>query len=109
MTKNVTEIIKNNGYEGVVIFNEPDYANAFLGVTDDFWMDGSTGDLLLDGFDASNIYVNLTTGNVTGTILTSKYFSANSNTGYVDVPKTFEGGECEIIVNTGDIKINYKE
>ena len=78
-------------------------------VTNDFWMDGTTGDLLLDGFDASNIYVNLTTGNVTGTILTSKYFSANSNTGYVDVPKTFEGGECEIIVNTGDIKINYKE
>ena len=34
MRKSVTEIIEDQGYEGVVIFEAPDYTEAFLGVTD---------------------------------------------------------------------------
>jgi DUF4097 and DUF4098 domain-containing protein YvlB len=71
-------------------------------------MEGSTGDLELDGFDADNINVKLSTGDVIGTILTTKFFIANSSTGKVSVPKTREGGVCEIKVSTGDIKISYK-
>lgn len=74
----------------------------------DFNMNGSTGNLILDGFDAENIYIELSTGDVRGTILTSKFFIAQSDTGHVNVPKTREGGVCEIIVDTGDIEITYK-
>ena len=34
MSKSVAEIIESYGYEDVVIFTEPDYAEAFMGVTD---------------------------------------------------------------------------
>ena len=71
-------------------------------------MEGSTGDLYFEGFDAKNIYVELSTGDVKGTILTSKDFDANSDTGHVSVPKTREGGDCIINVSTGDIIISYK-
>ena len=74
----------------------------------DFNMNGSTGNLILDGFDAENIYIELSTGDVRGTILTSKFFIAQSDTGHVNVPKTRDGGVCEIIVDTGDIEITYK-
>lgn len=74
----------------------------------DFNMNGSTGNIILDGFDAENIYIELSTGDVRGTILTSKFFIAQSDTGHVDVPKTRDGGVCEIIVDTGDIEITYK-
>ena len=77
-------------------------------VENDFNMEGSTGDVIMDGFDAENIYITLSTGDVTGTILSSKFFFANSDTGDVEVPKTREGGVCEIKVSTGDIKISYK-
>jgi len=69
---------------------------------------GSTGDVYLDSFDASNIYIELSTGNVKGTILTSKFFIANSDTGKVNVPETRDGGECRINVDTGNIHITYK-
>ena len=72
-------------------------------------MQGATGNLFFDGFDAENIYVQLSTGDVKGTILSSKFFRANSDTGDVSVPDTREGGECIITVDTGSINITYKE
>lgn len=77
-------------------------------VENDFNIDGGTGDILLDGFDAVNICINLSTGDVKGTILSSKFFIAKSDTGHVNVPETREGGECKITVSTGDIIITYK-
>lgn len=74
-------------------------------VKEDFNMNGRTGDLYLDDFDAANIYVKLSTGDVKGTIITSKFFVAKSDTGIVNVPLTREGGECFITVDTGDIII----
>ena len=78
-------------------------------VQEDFNMQGATGNLFFDGFDAENIYVQLSTGDVKGTILSSKFFRANSDTGDVSVPDTREGGECIITVDTGSINITYKE
>lgn len=77
-------------------------------VKNNFNMDGSTGNLLLDDFDAANIYVNLSTGDVKGTILSSKFFVAKSDTGRVNVPETRDGGECKITTSTGNIDIKYK-
>ena len=78
-------------------------------VQEDFNMNGATGNLVFDGFDAKNIYVQLSTGDVKGTILTSKFFIAKSDTGDVRVPNTREGGECIITVDTGSINITYKD
>lgn len=75
---------------------------------EDLNIEGSTGSVYFDGFDAANIYIELSTGDVKGTILSSKFFVAKSNTGKVIVPQTREGGECIIIVDTGDINIKYK-
>jgi hypothetical protein len=67
-----------------------------------------TGDVIFDGFDAENIYVNVSTGDITGTILSSKLFIAESGTGDVEVPRTYEGGKCILTTGTGDIYITYK-
>lgn len=75
---------------------------------EDLNIEGSTGSVYFDGFDAANIYIELSTGDVKGTILSNKFFVAKSNTGKVIVPQTRDGGECIIIVDTGDINIKYK-
>ena len=77
-------------------------------VNEDFNMNGTTGDVELNGFDASNIYIVLSTGDVKGTILSSKIFNAKSQTGRVNVPETYVEGICKITTSTGNIKISYK-
>lgn len=65
----------------------------------------STGDIRFDRSDAAEILAETDTGDVTGTLLTDKVFITQTDTGGVDVPKTATGGRCEIITNTGNIKI----
>ena len=65
----------------------------------------STGDIRFDSSDAAEIFAETDTGDVTGTLLTDKVFITQTDTGGVDVPKTADGGRCEIITNTGSIKI----
>lgn len=65
----------------------------------------TTGDVHFVRSDSENIYVNCGTGDVRGSLLTKKIFLADTTTGSIDVPKTAEGGRCEIITTTGDIKI----
>lgn len=65
----------------------------------------STGEVSFDGCDAAKIYVKTSTGNVTGSFLTDKVFITDTDTGSVDVPKTSDGGKCEIGTATGNIKI----
>ena len=74
--------------------------------TEKFSITRSTGDVKFDKCDAREIVVETDTGDVTGTLLSEKVFFANSDTGRVDVPKTINGGRCEITTDTGDIKIN---
>jgi DUF4097 and DUF4098 domain-containing protein YvlB len=66
----------------------------------------STGDVELDMCDANEIFVNVGTGDVFGTLLSDKVYIAKTSTGEVDVPKTIEGGRCEITTTTGDIKLS---
>ena len=62
----------------------------------------STGDVLLEACDASDIEIQTSTGDVKGSFLTDKAFLATSSTGRVTVPAT-EGDPCRITASTGDI------
>lgn len=93
-----------------------------------FWSEGDTGDLVLKnvvaaekiaverdtgdvelvGCDAGELFIETDTGHVKGSLLTDKIFTAESDTGRVDVPKTATGGRCEISTDTGDIKITIQ-
>ena len=73
-----------------------------------FSIERSTGDVSFDGSDASEIYVKTDTGDVVGSLLTEKVFITETDTGYVNVPKSVTGGRCEITSDTGDIKITIQ-
>ncbi len=70
-----------------------------------FSIERSTGNVKFDGSDAPEIFVKTDTGDVTGSLLTDKVFLTQTDTGNVDVPKTAGGGRCEIITDTGNIRI----
>ena len=71
-----------------------------------FYVKRSTGDVTFEGSDAAEIFVQTSTGDVEGSLLSSKVFIANTDTGKVDVPKSITGGRCEITTDTGDIRIS---
>lgn len=66
----------------------------------------STGDVRFDRADATALSVKTTTGSVKGTLLSPKIFYTHTSTGSIDVPKSTEGGMCEITTNTGSIHIS---
>ena len=66
----------------------------------------STGDVRLERSDSATIYIKTDTGDVTGTVLEDRHFDVVTNTGDVRVPKEGNGGNCQIITNTGDIIID---
>ena len=70
-----------------------------------FFIERDTGAVKLDGCDADEIFLETDTGDITGSLLTDKVFIAQSDTGSVNVPKTVNGGRCEITTDTGDIEI----
>jgi len=74
-----------------------------------FSIERSTGDVKFDGCDAAEVFVKTDTGDVTGTLLSEKVFIVETDTGKVDVPKTVNGGRCEITTDTGDINISIKQ
>ena len=65
----------------------------------------STGDVYIEKSDASEIFIKTSTGDVIGSFLTEKVYTAKTNTGEIDVPKSKNGGKCEIRTSTGDIII----
>ena len=69
----------------------------------------STGDVTLSLCDASEIFIKTDTGDVTGTLTSDKVFITSTDTGKVDVPKTVNGGRCEITTDTGDIEIKISK
>ena len=74
--------------------------------TEKFSIERDTGDVEFDRCDAAEIYVETSTGDVEGTLLSEKTFFAYSDTGYVDVPKTMGGGRCEVTCSTGHIELS---
>ena len=73
--------------------------------TEKFSIERSTGDVKFDGCDATEIWVKTDTGDVTGKLLSEKIFITETSTGDVNVPKSTNGGKCEITTSTGDIHI----
>jgi DUF4097 and DUF4098 domain-containing protein YvlB len=73
--------------------------------TEKFIITRDTGDVRLDGCDAAEIFITTDTGDVKGSLLSEKVFIARSKTGKIDVPKTVNGGRCEITTDTGNINI----
>ncbi len=70
-----------------------------------FDIERSTGDVKFDGCDAAEIFVETDTGDVTGSLLSDKMFIVETDTGRIDVPRSVNGGRCEIDTDTGDIKL----
>ncbi len=69
----------------------------------------STGDVRFKNCDASEIYVKVGTGDVTGSLLSEKIFITESSTGSIRVPNSVSGGRCEIKTSTGDIMIQISD
>lgn len=69
----------------------------------------NTGDVYFKGCDAAEISIKTSTGDVNGSFLSDKVFLTESNTGRISVPQTTTGGKCEIITDTGDIKITIEK
>lgn len=73
--------------------------------TETFSIKRSTGSVVFEKSDATELYVETNTGSVKGSLITPKVFIAETDTGTIDLPKTTEGGKCEITTDTGNIKI----
>ena len=68
-----------------------------------------TGDIVLTDSDAHDLNLECSTGDIKGTLLTSKIFSASTHTGKIDVPSNdLSGGECIAKTSTGDIILKIK-
>ncbi len=76
--------------------------------TEKFSIKRSTGDVSFDSADASEIFIETDTGDVLGSLLNSKIFLTQTDTGRISVPNSASGGKCEIKTDTGDIKITVK-
>lgn len=77
-------------------------------VTEKLSVERSTGDILLEGCDAAEIFIETDTGDVKGSLLSDKVFITKTDTGDITVPDTLSGGRCEITTDTGDIDIYIK-
>ena len=93
------------------LFSETDTGNISLEnviASEKFIIETDTGNIKFKASDASDIFVKTDTGNVTGNLLTDKVIFAESDTGNIDVPKVMADEKCEIITDTGDIKITIE-
>ena len=68
----------------------------------------STGDISFDECDAGELFIQTSTGNVEGSLLSEKIFIVDTDTGSKKVPSSTVGGKCEIKTDTGNIKISIK-
>ena len=68
----------------------------------------STGNVRLDHCDAAELFIKTDTGDVRGKLLSEKVFIAQTDTGWINVPKTVTGGRCEVITDTGNIQFEIK-
>lgn len=73
-----------------------------------FSLERSTGDVTMDGCDAAELWIRTDTGDVEGSLLSSKIFLVTTDTGDKEVPSTVTGGKCEIITDTGDVRIRIQ-
>lgn len=68
----------------------------------------TTGDIKIEGCDASEIVITTDTGDVSAAFLTDKIVFAKTDTGKTDIPKSTSGDRCEIKTDTGDITVTVE-
>ena len=78
-------------------------------VTGKIAIETDTGNVKFEECDASEAFIKTDTGNVTGSFLTDKVVFAESDTGNIDIPKIIADEKCEIITDTGNIKITIEQ
>ena len=67
-----------------------------------------SGAIRLEGADAATLSLKTTSGSVTGSLATPKVFYTDTTSGSVDVPKSTEGGLCEIMTTSGSIRLTVE-
>lgn len=67
-----------------------------------------TGDISLTRADAATLSLKTTSGSVQGSLRTPKVFYTDTTSGSVDVPKSTEGGLCEIKTTSGSVRITIE-
>lgn len=68
-----------------------------------------SGDIELDSFDASDIRITTTSGDVSGSLQSGKQFVCETTSGDIKVPAdTPDNGTCTIQTTTGDIEIKVE-
>ena len=93
------------------VFVETDTGNVLLDdviTTGKLAIETYTGNVSFEACDASEAFIKTNTGNVTGSFLTDKVVFAESDTGNIDIPKVIADEKCEIITDTGNIKITIE-
>ncbi len=69
----------------------------------------SSGNISFSGFDSQDIYIEASSGNVTGALLTGKLFDVRTTSGTSSYPDHFiEGGSCKIKTTSGNVKIEIE-
>ena len=94
------------------VFIETDTGNVLLDntiATGKLTIETDTGNVKFEACDASEVFIRTDTGHVTGSFLTDKVVFAESDTGSIDVPKIIADEKCEIITDTGNIKITIAQ
>ena len=67
-----------------------------------------SGAIRLERADAASLSLRTTSGSVTGSLATPKVFYTDTTSGSVDVPKSTEGGLCEIKTTSGSIRLTIE-
>lgn len=77
-------------------------------VSGDANITGKTSDIKLLGFDAQNIDIETSTGDIFGVLLSEKKFDADTSTGKITLPPDGEGGICKARASTGNIEFRIQ-
>lgn len=70
--------------------------------------ESDVGNVIFDQSDAAEILVETDTGDISGTLLSDKVFTAKSRTGMVVVPESLTGGRCVLNSDTGNIQVRIR-
>ena len=109
-TPKITVYLGKSEYGNISL--ETDTGNVLLDdviTTGKLTIETDTGNVNFEACDASEVIIKTDTGNITGSFLTDKVVFAESDTGKIDIPKVIADEKCEIITDTGNIKITIEQ
>ena len=109
----VSSDIVLEGIKGKSVVVGCDSGDAFLTdvvTTNNITIENSIGNVVFDKSDSASINVNTKSGDIKGNLISEKIFTANTISGKKSVPDTKAGGECVLMSDSGNIKIEiYSE